>query len=469
MPVPKFKPHALTLCVLALCTTQAQADWRVWNPYPSALPSTRAADADEGNTSLRQLNWRRSQLGLPALAENTNLNLAAQRHSNYLSVNNTMGHGESSGLPGFTGADPGARLTAAGYTWQTYGEVVAAGQATGPASVEALMEAIYHRFGMLRSDVDEAGTGFDKPHPTYGAVYTMNLGARQRTDPLAGQGFLGTYPVAGQTGVAIDFYSDNESPDPVPSANRVGYPISVQAASSDTLTVSRFTVSTGGSTLPTITLSPGADSFTPRYVAAIIPTQPLTPGQTYNVSFSGTVSGRAVSKDWSFTTAPLAAIRTTPSSVCVTLGGSPSVVSLSGGSGSFTNVGWNSSAVTVAFAGSTQLRITPVRTGTATVTVTDSNNSTGQFQVTVATTCTATGDSTERLFNWAEASFARYFAPAGASNQSAGGYTYRYYSTTNNYLGVKDGLVYLLDGYTGALLSVGSVESFLPSITQAGF
>jgi hypothetical protein len=36
--------------------------------------------------------------------------------------------------------------------------------------------------------------------------------------------------------------------------------------------------------------------------AAIIPLAPLAAGTTYDVSFSGTVDGTALSKSWSFTT-----------------------------------------------------------------------------------------------------------------------------------------------------------------------
>lgn len=469
--LPRYS--AIGLIALA-CTVPpwARADQRVWNPYPSESkgPTPRSADADEGTAALRQINWRRSQLGLPALASQPNLTLAAQRHSNYLSLNSITGHAETAGQTGFSGASPGDRLSATGYAWQTYGEVISAGQSTGPMSIESLMEAIYHRFGMLRSDVNEAGTGFDKPHPVYGAVFTMNLGARQRMDSQAGQNWLGTYPVAFQTQVAIDFYSDNESPDPVPSANRVGYPVSVQAASSETLTVSSFTLTSGGSTVSTIALVPGGDSSTPSYAAAIIPTQPLTPGKTYAVSFSGSVAGTPVTREWSFTTAPLANISFAPSSPCYVAGTAGGTITISGGSGSFTNVGWNSGAIQVAFASSQQLKITPVRTGTATVTVTDSSNGTAQVQVTVASSCPAsTASDADRLFTWAEVTYPRFFAPTSAATLSAAGYTYRYYSTTNNYLGVKDGTVYFLDGYSGILGPVGTVENFLPTVTQAGY
>lgn len=459
--------------IALLSSASAVADQRIWNPFvTSAAVSTKAIESDEGATANRQLNWRRSTLGLPSLATHNQIVLAAERHSQYLSLNNITGHNEARGTPGFTGVSPGDRLTAAGYPWQTYGEVVSAGPGTGPLAVEALLEAIYHRFGMLRSDVTEVGSGFDKPHPTYGAVFTMKLGARQASDSQAGQSWLGTYPVAGQTQVPIDFYSDTESPDPVAGANRVGYPISVHAASSETLTLTSFTLATGGTTLPVTTLAPGADSFTPRYAAAIIPSSPLTPGQTYTADFKGTIGGRSVSRQWTFQTAPLAAIRTVPSNICYVVGSGGGLVTLLGGSGTYSRVGWSGSSISVSFVTSQQLRISTLGAGTSTITVTDSNNATAQFSVLVsAGACPAPlGSPQDRLFNWAEASFPRYFAPAGATTTTTSeGLAFRHYDTTHNYLGVLAGVVYFMDGFSGTLLPLGNLDSFLPLISQAGF
>lgn len=461
-------------CALLCATLAAQADQRVWNPYYSSANPRASASTDEETAAVRQLNWRRSTMGLPALQAESAVTLAAQRHSAYLSLNNITGHGEVSTRSGFTGADPGARLQAAGYGWQTYGEVVSAGQATGPLAVESLMEAIYHRFGMLRSDVNHTGAGFRTDHPTYHGIFTMNFGAQQRQDSLAGQGWLGMYPVTNQNLVPIDFYSDNESPDPVSNANRVGYPISVHAASSETLSVNSFRLSQSGTTVPTLMLLPGVDGHTPHYASALIPLQPLTPGATYTATFSGTAGGRSVSQSWNFTTAPQAAIRTLPATLCYAPGSSGGRVTLSGGSGTFTNIGWsNSAVVSVSFVTGTQLQITPRATGTATLTVTDSSNGTAQFTLNISDNCAAltSSDQVERLLNWAESTYARFFLPAGGATVTGGGYSYRYYPLSNTYLGVSNGTVYFMDAYLApsAITPVGSMEQFMPLVAQDGF
>jgi hypothetical protein len=97
--------------------------------------------------------------------------------------------------------------------------------------------------------------------------------------------------------------SDSESPDPVPNLNEVGYPISVHADISATVTVTRFTVRPrGGADLSVRLLARAVDPDTPQSAAAIVPLAKLTAGTTYDVSFSGTVDSVAVTRNWSFTT-----------------------------------------------------------------------------------------------------------------------------------------------------------------------
>jgi uncharacterized protein YkwD len=478
-PARRLTAWAAFLVLAASASHLAQAqEARAPNPYQSALPASQAlrasADTDEASAALRQVNLRRTQVGLAALAGNAALTLAAERHTLYLTSNNTGGHGEAVGQANFSGADPSARMTAAGYNWWTNGEVVSAGNGNGPASVEALMEAIFHRFGMLRSDVADAGTGFRADHPTFGTSFTMDYGATaaNRADPKAGQGFAAIYPVNGQSGVKIDFYSDDESPDPVPGANRVGYPVSLQTAASDALTVTSFTLRQGATTVPTVALSPGVGN-TPRYAASVIPASPLTPGTTYTASFSGSSGGRAINQTWSFTTAPTAAIKATPASPCYAPNSAAQIVTLSGGAGSFSNVGWsNSSVISVRFSASNQLTITPRAAGSAVVTVIDSSNATGQFTVQVSSSCGAsTLPAADRLMNWAESTYPRYFAPSGAATQTIAPYSFRYYATTNAYLGVANGTVYYMDAFLapGVIIPVGSVDSFMPLVQAAGF
>ena len=69
---------------------------------------------------------------------------------------------------------------------------------------------------------------------------------------------------------------------------------------------------------------------------------------------------------------------------------------------------------------------------------------------------------TECLFNWAEKNYPALFAPAG-STQSLTVYSYRYYSTTNAYLGVNsvNNHVYYLSS-EGVLQDVGPLSDWSP-------
>lgn len=68
----------------------------------------------------------------------------------------------------------------------------------------------------------------------------------------------------------------------------------------------------------------------------------------------------------------------------------------------------------------------------------------------------------DRVFAWAERTYAPYFAPGGVATATAGGYTYRYYSTSNCILAIKDGQLWYygpLSGYQ--VLPLGSSDYFL--------
>lgn len=68
---------------------------------------------------------------------------------------------------------------------------------------------------------------------------------------------------------------------------------------------------------------------------------------------------------------------------------------------------------------------------------------------------------TDCLFNWAEGVYPQVFAPPTRQNGSYMGYTYRYYSASNMYLGTKDGDVYLYaPSISSAINNVGSMAYY---------
>ena len=100
------------------------------------------------------------------------------------------------------------------------------------------------------------------------------------------------------------FYSNQEQPDPVPDRNEVGYPVSVHADITSTLTVQSFTISPrGGAALATTLLTYENDrNISEPSVASIIPLAVLQPQTVYDVRFAGAVDSVPVTRAWSFRT-----------------------------------------------------------------------------------------------------------------------------------------------------------------------
>jgi uncharacterized protein YkwD len=276
-------------------------------PAP-VLPAEPGAPALTGDASLDGYNWinyRRQLTSLAPMSRNALIDRAAQAHSNYQRQNNTITHTQTSGKPGFTGATLADRLKGVGYELVApfaYGEVIsAASETSGFYHAEELIGAIYHRFVIFEPVFREAGTGTAVGNGYN--YFTADFATSAGYGPGLGRGKLAVYPAANQTRVALNFFSDSESPDPVPNQNEVGYPISVHGDISAVLNVFTFTVRPrGGSDLAVRLLTRASDAETPRSAAAIVPLSVLKAATVYDVTFTGTVDGVAANRSWSFTT-----------------------------------------------------------------------------------------------------------------------------------------------------------------------
>lgn len=308
----------LAALVLAACGGGAN-DISTLSPSAASAatnePSAPQATGDTATDGFIWFNFRRSQLGLAAMTRNDKIDIAALGHSNYQKVNNVITHEQTQGNAGFTGVEVSNRLTAAGYTLPhdnyAYGEVISSTSSTsGFKAAEDLIAAIYHRFLVFEPMFKEAGAG--AATVPGGSTYLTSDFASIGLDAGLANGSVVTYPFSGQQRVPTNFFSDNESPDPVPSKNEVGYPISVHANIVSTVLVDSFTVrARGGADVPVQLLIGVANPKTPAVpvdthaspsAAAIIPLDPLARGTTYDVQFSGTVDGVPVNRSWSFTT-----------------------------------------------------------------------------------------------------------------------------------------------------------------------
>jgi uncharacterized protein YkwD len=277
---------------------------------PAAVPGADpAAPAQTNNVAVDGRNWinyRRAQLGVPAVTENVQINNAALGHSEYLRTNNVMSHDQRTGNPGFTGATLLDRLNAAGYTIPAtgfaYGEVISGTtNGNGFYMAEELITAIYHRFVMFEPKFREIGTGAARSASGY-HYFTADFATRGGFGPGIAANTVVIWPFSGQTGVTPNFLSDSEDPDPVAGINEVGYPISVHANIDAPVTMQTFTVRPrGGSNLQVQVVNASADP-SKRTAIAIVPLARLQAATTYDVSFSGTVNGAPVTRNWSFTT-----------------------------------------------------------------------------------------------------------------------------------------------------------------------
>lgn len=298
----------------------------------------QSATATDG---LNRFNEWRAYLGLPRLERDARLDYAAQTHSDVQASNDVITHG---GLPGHA---PGwetlaGRITGAGFSLagrHVIGEVISRTASTsGSAAADALIAAIYHRFVIFEPMFSYAGVGA-ATSGTARTYFTTNFAGLGLASGI-GRGNAVVYPRDGQTNVQRNFFSDQEVPDPVctknahgqctdPGLNEVGYPISIHAdiaylppgasqARVQVLSVASFTVTERGASapLPVERLWSAVDpATTARAAAAIVPLAVLRASTVYDVAFSGTLyeeepsSGNlvnpvAVSRSWSFTTAP---------------------------------------------------------------------------------------------------------------------------------------------------------------------
>ena len=301
-------PLLLTSSLLAACGGSGGGS----SSTAATPPPPQVSLAQQATDGFNQFNLRRQQVGLSTLSRNAFVDTAAQGHSNYQALNDTITHTQTVGKPGFTGINLGPpitdptdvtnRLSVAGYQFGpgefAYGEVIAkTGDTSGVNAANDLITAIFHRFVIFEPVFTDAGAG--AATSASGATYfTTDFTANGLTSGL-GKGHYVVYPVSGQTDIPTTFFSDSESPDPVPNANAVGFPISVHADITSTVAVTTFTVQPrGGTPLATQPLTPeGGNS-----AAAIIPLAVLASGTVYDVAFRGTVDGVAATRNWSFTT-----------------------------------------------------------------------------------------------------------------------------------------------------------------------
>src|SRR5438093_689902 len=206
----------------------------------TATPSAIATSLQE--RALERINCYRALAGVASLTLDDALNRAAAAHVGYYVQNfgdpslAGMGlHEETSGRPGFTGADSDARAKAAGSNdWYVDENVGLAG--ASEATVDWFVNSVNHRENLLHPAAVHLGYASSTNPPI--DVFDIGIGNDPPSVPLPT-----TYPGDHQQGVptSVDLA---ETPDPAPGVPRpLGYPVTISFDTRDTVAFSAYQIS----------------------------------------------------------------------------------------------------------------------------------------------------------------------------------------------------------------------------------
>jgi thermitase len=146
-------------------------------PGPAtATPQVIGGSCDEQVEIL--INDERARNGLAPLSVHTALRAAADRHALDMATNRFCSH------TGSDNSSPYDRMRDAGYS-APYGEIVACGQTSPQAAVQAWMNSEGHRAIILCSNCTELGAGCRTSTSLYRYYWVVNFGSRRVTGPTA--------------------------------------------------------------------------------------------------------------------------------------------------------------------------------------------------------------------------------------------------------------------------------------------
>jgi tetratricopeptide (TPR) repeat protein len=288
----------------------ARATARGEGPDPLSGAHTQPAHADVDDLArereqeaLLSVNRLRALAGVAPVVADPRLGAGAQAHAYYFLFNHASSgvrglgiHDEVEGMPGFSGATVRTRARHFGVEDLPSGEVIThRGDPT--AAIVDWVNTVYHRFPLLRRDLQALGYG----QAAVGAlpIEVMDFAFRARAVP--GRGMV-SYPVAGQVNVPTAFYG-NEIPDPVPNAAYpVGYPITLTFDRGARVQIASHHLRDGdGQEVDAHVLLPSDSAMEDSL--ALLARRPLQPSTTYLVEVTGTLEGAPFEKRWQFTTA----------------------------------------------------------------------------------------------------------------------------------------------------------------------
>ncbi|MEU9667416.1 sigma-70 family RNA polymerase sigma factor [Streptomyces bobili] len=139
-------------------------------PGASRTPVAQAAPTDTGAQVIALVNKERAAAGCGPLTDDAKLRSAALNHSEDMDARDFFDHTNPDGT------DPGQRITAAGYSWSTYGENIAKGQQSAESVMTSWMNSPGHRANILNCDFKNIGVGIHDG--SGGPWWTQAFGAK---------------------------------------------------------------------------------------------------------------------------------------------------------------------------------------------------------------------------------------------------------------------------------------------------
>lgn len=341
MKPPFLLPLAKAMWLLIACLGGQAAAQTAAKPAAAMQREVPAPSYPEDSPQAKAFHFLNQQLahcGFGKLRQNEKLDQAILGHAIWYGLGGSVGHYQTKGSKGFTGASPEDRMAAAQYALAghfvgsevlSYSSVPAHGPASGYPDVHTwgvrdLLSGPYHA-AIILSGMREAGLFVGSPWVAAGTIpaeqalsYSTFIKtaytAEENNQNLGlGQSDVLTFPCEGSTN--IEPALRRESPNPVPGRDLQRQPLGasvhivVRPGQRLSLTSASMVESSGRS----IPMRPAIDSTTDPHghmqvrfnQAFVSPDTPLKPGTRYTVTLSGTNDGQAFSRSFTFTTACL--------------------------------------------------------------------------------------------------------------------------------------------------------------------
>jgi uncharacterized protein YkwD len=274
---------------------------------PASCPAPPADAPPQTVAALAAVNNYRVPAGSGCATMVAEINKAATAHCAYyaqfamddMCVANP--HLEVMGCTGFTGATPGDRMKAAGYSSFGGGEVMAfVNSAQG--SVDTWVNSVWHRVPILDPWTTHLGYGSSATK----ACDTIDFG--RGTTPAPANTVV-VYPYDGQLNIPVAFNGQYEGP--MPPAPASGWPSSAPiSVYAQKIAVTAHVLTKDGDATPIehVWLDSQAEIVAQDMrrsltnVVFMYANMPFEPNTKYRVKVSGTYTGGALLKEWTFTT-----------------------------------------------------------------------------------------------------------------------------------------------------------------------